>query len=70
MLKMVTAWSTVTRPIHIFVDELIKPKLRMPTVLRDSSELIQLFENTVLPHSNCFLDCNSINTTQNVRLYD
>ena len=27
----------------------------MPTVLRDSSELIQLLENTVLPRSNCFL---------------
>ena len=27
----------------------------MPTVLRDSSELIQLLENTVLPKSNCFL---------------
>lgn len=47
--------SYITRPISIFVDELIKPKLRMPTVLRDSSELIQLLENTVLPHSNCFL---------------
>ena len=47
--------SYITRPISIFVDELIKPKLRMPTVLRDSSELIQLLENTALPHSNCFL---------------
>jgi len=27
----------------------------MPTVLRNSSELIQLFENTVLPKFNCFL---------------
>ena len=27
----------------------------MPTVLRDSSELILLLENTVLPFSNCFL---------------
>ena len=27
----------------------------MPTVLRDSSELIQLLENLVLPNSNCFL---------------
>lgn len=27
----------------------------MPTVLRDSSELIQLLENTVLPKFNCFL---------------
>ena len=47
--------SCITRPISIFVDELIKLKLCMPTVLRDSSELIQLLENTVLPHSNCFL---------------
>ena len=27
----------------------------MPTVLRDSSELIQVLENTVLPKTNCFL---------------
>ena len=47
--------SYVTRPISIFVDELVKPKILMPTVLRDSSELIQLVENTVLPHANCFL---------------
>ena len=47
--------SYVTRPISIFVDELVKPKIRMPTVLRDSSELIQLLENVVLPNSQCFL---------------
>ena len=27
----------------------------MPTVLRDSGELIQLLENTVLPNTDCFL---------------
>ena len=27
----------------------------LPTVLRDSSELVQLLENTVVPESNCFL---------------
>ena len=43
----------ITRPT--FVDELIKPKIRMPTVLRDSGELIQLLENTVLPDGDCFL---------------
>ena len=47
--------SYVTRPISIFVDELTKPKIRMSTVLRDSGELIQLLENTVLPKTNCFL---------------
>ena len=47
--------SYITRPISIFVDELVKPKTCMPTVLRDSSELIPLLENVVLPNSNCFL---------------
>ena len=47
--------SYITRPISIFVDELVKPKIRMPTVLRDSSELIQLLEHTALPNTNCFL---------------
>ena len=47
--------SYITRPSSIFVDELIKPKILMPTVLRDSSELIQLLEQTALPASNCFL---------------
>lgn len=47
--------SYITRPISIFVDELIKPKIRMPTVLKDSSELIRLLEYTDLPKSNCFL---------------
>ena len=31
------------------------PKVHMPTVLRDSGELIQLLENTVLPDGDCFL---------------
>ena len=39
--------SYITRPLSIFVDELIKPKIQMFTVLRDSSELILLLENTV-----------------------
>ena len=47
--------SYITRPICIFGDELVKRKIRMPTVLRDSSELIPLLENMVLPNSNCFL---------------
>ena len=47
--------SYITRPLSIFVDELVKPKIQMPFVLRDSSELILLLENTVLPSSNCFL---------------
>ena len=47
--------SYITRTISIFIDELTKPKIRMPTVLRDSGELIQLFEYTVLPTTDCFL---------------
>ena len=47
--------SYITRPLSIFVDELVKPKIQMPTVLRDSSELILVLENAVLPSSNCFL---------------
>ena len=47
--------SYITRPISIFIDELTKPKIRIPTVLRDSGELIQLLEYTVLPTTECFL---------------
>ena len=47
--------SYITRPISIFVDELVKPIIRITTVLRDSRELIRLLENTILPNSNCFL---------------
>ena len=36
------------------MDELCKPRIRMPTVLRDSGELIRILESTVLP-SECFL---------------
>ena len=43
--------SYITRPISKFVDELVKP---MPTVLRDSGELIQCLEKVVLP-TNCLL---------------
>ena len=43
--------SYITRPISIFIDELAKPKIRMPSVLRDSGELIQLLKNAVLPNT-------------------
>ena len=46
--------SYITRPISIFVDELVKPNITMPTVLRDSGELIQCLEKIVLP-ANCLL---------------
>jgi len=46
--------SYITRPISIFVDELVKPSIAMPTVLRDSGELIQCLETFELP-ANCFL---------------
>ena len=52
---IVASHSYITRPLSIFVDELVKPEIQMPTVLRDSSEWILLLENTVLPSSNCFL---------------
>ena len=41
-------------PISIFVDELVKPSINMPTMLRDSGELIQCLENIELP-ANCLL---------------
>lgn len=46
--------SYITRPISVFVDEFIKPRLIMPTVLRDSGELIQILESLKLP-AQCFL---------------
>ena len=46
--------SYITRPISIFVDELVKPSITMPTVLRDSGELIQCLENVELP-ADCLL---------------
>jgi len=46
--------SYITRPISIFVDELVKPSIAMPTVLRDSGELIQCLEKVELP-ANCLL---------------
>ena len=46
--------SYITRPLNIFVDEYVKPRLHMPTVLRDSGELIQALESIRLP-PHCFL---------------
>ena len=46
--------SYITRPLSIFVDEYVKPRLHMPTVLRDSGELIQALESIRLP-PHCFL---------------
>ena len=46
--------SFITRPISIFVDELVKPSISMPTVLRDSGELIQCLEEIELP-ADCLL---------------
>ena len=37
--------SYITRPISIYVDEIVKPNISMPTVLRDSKELIQNLES-------------------------
>ena len=46
--------SYITRPISIFVDKLVKSSIIMPTVLRDSGELIQCLETVELP-TNCLL---------------
>ncbi|XP_074608094.1 uncharacterized protein LOC141860796 [Acropora palmata] len=46
--------SFITRPISIFVDELVKPSISMPTVLRDSGELIQCLGGIKLP-ADCLL---------------
>ena len=46
--------SYITRPISILIDELVKPSITMPTVLRDSGELIQCLEGIKLP-ANCLL---------------
>ena len=48
--------SYITWPISIFVDELLTIKIHMPSVLGDSSELIQFVENTGLT-SVQFLSC-------------
>jgi len=47
--------SYITRPISIFVDEYAKPRITIPTVLRDSGELIQILETLQLPPKSCFL---------------
>ena len=49
-----TSHSYITRPINIFVDELVKSSIFMPTVLCDSSKLIQYLEKVELP-ANCLL---------------
>ena len=46
--------SFITRPISIFVDKLVKPSISMPTVLRDSGELIQCLGGIKLP-ADCLL---------------
>lgn len=46
--------SYITRSLSIFVDEYVKPRLKLPTVLRDSGEPIQALESIRLP-SQCFL---------------
>lgn len=52
---IVASHSYITRPISVFVDEFLKPNIKMPTVLRDSGELVQILESTQLPNSHCFL---------------
>ena len=49
------SYSYITRPISVFVDEMAKPVIRMPTVLKDSGELIQILESLELPSTEVFL---------------
>lgn len=51
---MAASHSYITRPVSIFVDELVKLVISMPTVLRDSGELILCLEKLELP-ANCLL---------------
>ena len=46
--------SYITRPISVLVDEYLKPVLSLPTVLRDSSELIVDLDGKELP-PHCIL---------------
>ena len=46
--------SYITRPLSIFVGEYVKPRLKMPTVLRDTGELIETLASIRLP-PQCFL---------------
>jgi len=50
--RIAASHSYITRPISVFVDELVKPSICMPTVLRDSGELIQSLENIELLYPN------------------
>ncbi len=60
--------SYITRPLSIFVDEFVKPCIHMPTVLRDSGELVQLLESTRLP-AHCFLvSCDVVSLYPNVNI--
>lgn len=50
----------ITRPLSIFVDEYVKPRLKMPTVLgfwrTDSSSGVCQFATTLLScHGRCYL---------------
>ena len=58
--------SYITRPLSIFADEYVKPRLKMPTVLRDSGELIQALESVRLPPHCFLLTANVISLYPNV----
>lgn len=63
---MNSVYSYVTRPLSIFVDEYVKPRLRMPTVLRDSGELIQTLESIRLPAQRFLVTADVISLYPNV----
>jgi len=50
--RIAASHSYITKPISVFLDELVKPSICMPTVLRDSGELIQSLENIELLYPN------------------
>ena len=45
----------ITRSISVFIDDFVKPVITMSTVLRDSGELVQMFESTEFPRECCLV---------------
>lgn len=56
----------ITRPLSIFVDENVKHRLKMPSVLTDSGELIQALESIRLPPHSFLVTADFISLYPNV----
>ena len=63
---IVASHSYITRPISVFVDEFLKPNIKMPTVLRDSGELVQILESTQLPSHRFLVTADVISLYPNL----